>query len=330
MADNGGIKIIKYFTQKLKSFFFSKDILSFLLFLALSAVFWFVHALGKERETTLLVPIHYIGVPVNVAITNSPPREIQISVKDQGLQLLAYSKGKMPPLIIDLSRTFYNKGKILITPDQLSGRVGRYMHLQSTTSILEVHPDSILIQYEKLCEKNLPVELVSSIELYDQYMLSDKISINPSRVDVYGPKHILDTMKSVRTELVQYKDLKDTISTTCRLKPVKMLRYSTNSIKLNIFVEAFTERKVQIPITSINCPPNLSIRTFPAFVIATYTVGLSYFRILNPNDFEVYLDYNDLKSNIQSKQNLRIKNNVSYISNIRISPQEVEFILEQK
>ena len=330
MADKSGIKILSYFTQKLKSFFFSKDILSFLLFLVLSSVFWFVHALGKERETIISVPIRYIGIPVNVAITNSPPQEIQIGIKDKGIRLLDYSKSHLAPLTIDLSRTFYKKGQILITPDQLTGRVNRYMHLQPSTTVLDVHPDSILIEYQKLSVKNLPVQLVSNIELANQYMLSGKIKLFPERVNVYGPQQMLDTMKSVPTEFVVYKDLKDTVNSTCKLKSVKLLRYSSSVIKLGIFVEAFTERKVQIPITSINCPVNLSIRTFPAFVVATYTVGLSYFKILNPNDIQVSLDYNDLKNNKLSKQDLKITNNTAHISNIRISPQEVEFILEQK
>ena len=73
MADKNGIRILKHYSQKLKSFFLSKDILSFLLFLVLSAGFWFVNALGKEKETTLSIPVRYVGIPVNVAITNSPP-----------------------------------------------------------------------------------------------------------------------------------------------------------------------------------------------------------------------------------------------------------------
>jgi hypothetical protein len=109
-----------------------------------------------------------------------------------------------------------------------------------------------------------------------------------------------------------------------------MLRYSSDVIQLSIFVEPFTERKVQLPVSSINCPENLSIRTFPAYVVATYTVGLSHFNTLYPGDIQVYLDYNDLKSNKLSKQTLKIKNNTTFISNIRVSPQDVEFILEQK
>jgi len=87
---------------------------------------------------------------------------------------------------------------------------------------------------------------------------------------------------------------------------------------------------VQIPITILNCPENLSIRTFPAFVRVVYTVGLSHFNFLSQSDIVVFLDYNDLKINQQSKQLLKIKNNTSQISNIRILPHEVEFIMEKK
>jgi hypothetical protein len=330
MADKTGIKIFRYYLQKLKSFFLSKDILSFLLFLVLSASFWFIHALGKDRETTLTVPLRYIGVPLNVAITNSPPEEIQISIKDQGLRLFDYSRSHISPLTIDLSRKYYQKGEILITSDQLSGKISRYMHLMPTTTVLDVHPDSILIQYQKLSKKNLPVELVSNIELAHQYILSEKIKIEPDRVTVFGPKSVIDTLKSVRTELLELANLSDTVYLRCKLKPAKLLRYSASQCKVSIFVEPFTERKVQIPVIAIGCPPQLSIRTFPAFVSATYTVGLSHFNMLNPNDIQVFLNYNDLKSNKFSKQKLQIKNNTAHISNIRISPEEVEFILEQK
>lgn len=330
MADSSGIKFLKYYLQKLKSFFLSKDILSFLLFLTLSSGFWFVHSLGKEHEITIKVPIRFIGLPMNVAIINSPPTEISINVKDQGLRLFYYSKARLIPLTIDLKRKFYPKGEILVTSDQLTGRINRYLHLLPTTTVSEVHPDSLLIQYEKLITKTLPIKLNLKIELARQYMLSDKIKLEPNKVTVFGPKRVLDSLKSISTELFEKKNLNDTVSFRCRLKPINHVRFSTKYTKVGISVEPFTERKVQIPISALNCPANLAIRTFPAFVNATYIVGLSQFNSLSPFDIQVYLDYNDLKISKTSKHILKIKNNTSHISNIRISPQEVEFILEQK
>ncbi len=330
MAENSGIKFLKYYLQKLKSFFLSKDILSFLLFLALSGAFWFVHALGKDRETTLNIPVHYVGVPQNIAITNSPPSEISISVKDQGLRLFSFLNSHKVPLTIDLNRNFREKGTILITSDQLSVKISKYLHLNPTTVVLEIHPDSLFIKYEKLREATLPIQLVSGIELTPQYMLSEKIKLEPGSVKVYGPKKIMDTLKTIRTEYFEVKNLSDSGIFKCKLKPIKSVRFSTSETKLSLFVEQFTEKKVQIPVTSINCPGRLYIRAFPAVVNATYTVGLSKFNSLTTNDIEVYLDYKDLKLVKTSKQKLKIKNNRSYISNIRIVPQEVEFILEEK
>jgi hypothetical protein len=327
MADKKGINFLVRNLQKLKSFFFTKDILSFLFFLALASTFWFVHALGKERETHIVVPIRYVGIPINVSITNSPPSEITLNIKDQGLRLFDYSKSHITPLTIDLSRVFYQKGEILITPDLLSGRIRRY--LKPTTTILDIQPDSILIQYEKLGVKTVPIKLTSKIELANQYMLSN-IQLDPNTVTVFGPRRILDTIKFVRTNLLELKNLNDTCYFRCKLKPIKLVRFSVQHTKVSVFVEPFTERKVQIPVTAINCPEHMSIRTFPTFVNATYTVGLSQFYTLSPNDIEVYLDFNDLKLSKQSKQILKIKNNTTHISNIRISPSEVEFILEEK
>ena len=330
MAENKGINFLKYNLKKLKSFFLSKDILSFLFFLVLSSAFWFVNSLGKDQETTITIPIRYVGIPMNVAITNFPAREISLNVKDQGIRLLYYSSRNLTPLTIDLKRTFYQKGEILITSDQLSGRISRYIHLKSTTTVLEVHPDSLLIQYEKLSSKTLPIKLISKIEFAPQYMLSEDIQLSPNKITVFGLKKTIDTLKFVQTELLELNDLSDTSFYTCKLKPIKNVIFSTRNTRASIYVEPFTERKVQIPVTNINCPQKLSIRAFPAFVNVTYTVGLIHFNTLSPSDIQVYLDYNDLILTNQSKQLLKIKNNSPYISNIRISPQEVEFVLEQK
>lgn len=327
MADNSGIKFLKYI-QKLKLFFLSKDILSFLFFLALSSGFWFFHALGKERETNILIPVRYVGIPLNVEIVNSPPTEISLNIKDQGLRLFDYSNNHLSPLTIDVTQNFKQKGEILINSDQLNSKIKHY--LKSTTVVLDNRPDSILLQYERLSKKTVPVKLYSKIEFAHQYMLSDNIKLEPNRVNVFGPKKVLDTLKFVSTELLETKSLKDTTSYICKLKPIRLVHFSASKIKVKVCVEPFTERKVQIPITILNCPGNLSIRTFPAFVRVVYTVGLSHFNFLSQSDIVVYLDYNDLKINQQSKQLLKIKNNTSQISNIRISPHEVEFIMEKK
>src|ERR1035437_5177045 len=136
MAENSGIKFLKYYSQKLKSFFFSKDILSFLLFLDLSAAFWYINALGNDRETILNIPVRYVGVPQYIGLGANTPTNVSVTLKDQRLRLFSYSNNSRPPITIDLSRTFYQKGEILITSDQLRSKIGR--SLLATTTVLEI------------------------------------------------------------------------------------------------------------------------------------------------------------------------------------------------
>jgi len=328
MAKEKSIKLLMYYLQKLKTFFFSKDILSFLLFLAISAGFWYIHALGKERERTINIPIRYVGVPMNINFTNSPPTEISLNVKDQGLRLFDYSNENILPLTIDVGRNFLQNGEILISSEQLKAQILHY--LKPTTTVLEIRPTSILLKYEKLSVKIVPIVLNSKIELMHQYMFSDSIELEPTKLSVYGPRQVLDTLKSIQTVPLILNNVNDTCFYFCKLKTNKLLKYSILKTRVGLSVEQFTERTVQIPINTINCPESFSIRTFPAFVSVTYNVGLSHFNSLNSSDIQVYVDYNDLKSNESAKQTLKIKNNTKHISNIRIKPSEAEFILEQK
>lgn len=327
MADHSGIKILQYFLQKLKSFFLSKDILSFLLFLAFSAAMWFVHALDKERETLIEIPVRVVGVPPNIQIISNVPEFIEVDVRDKGMNLLAYSHAKKIPLTIDVSRAFNQKGEFLISSDVLRSRLDHY--LQPTTSVIEIHPDTILIQYEKQSLAVLPVKLVADIEPAHQHVISDTSKVEPSTVTVYGPKKEVEALRFVPTERLVLKDVADTVSVVCRLNPIRHIRFSPNKVKVTIFAEQFTEKKIQIPVQSINCPPGLIIRTFPATVSVVYTLGLSHFNSNQLPDIKVYIDYNDVRDNQLSRQKLKIINSTPYISNVRIDPQDVEFLLER-
>ena len=327
MADNSMIILLKHYILKLKSFLFSKDVLSFLLFLVLASAFWFANALDKERETEISIPIRLVGLPQNIAVTNIPTSCITVQVKDQGLHLFSYYNGNITPLTLDLSRTFYEKGEIVITPDQIRGKLSRF--LLPSTEILEIKPDSLLIQYEKLSMKTLPVEFISKIELAHQYVLSDKIHLSPASITVFGPKRILDKLRTIKTEFVELRNLSDSTVLNCKLQSIKYVKFAAGETKVSIFVEMFTEKKMQLPVSIVNCPANLVIRTFPAFVNVTFNIGMSHFNSVKENDITVIFDYNEMiKGN--AKQKLKINNSTTYISNVRVEPSEIEYIMEMK
>jgi len=97
---------------------------------------------------------------------------------------------------------------------------------------------------------------------------------------------------------------------------------------VTILAEMFTEKQINLPVTVINCPESVSVRCFPAMINTTFNIGMSHFSKMNQNDIQLIFDYNQMNREGNSKQKLIIKNNTKYITNIRLSQDEVEYILE--
>ena len=325
MAENSFIRILRIYLLKLKAFFTSKNVLSFLFFLLLSTIFWFVNVLGKERETTITIPVRYVGVPQNIAVTNTPVENIIVSVSDEGRVLLSYSYREQSPLIVDLRKEYYEKGEIKISFDELSAKIARY--LPPTTIVKSISPDTIFIQYEKLATRTLPIQIDGNIEPANQYVFRDPMRVEPAEITVFAPKHVLDTLKDVKTEYIELVNLKETTFVSAKLAPIELVRFSSEDVKINIFPEMFTEKNIQVPITVLNPPKQFAVRTFPAIVEVKFNVGMSHFN--EKNDIQVVLDYNEI-DNSTNKQKLKILTTASYISNVQIFPKEVEFVLEEK
>ncbi len=326
----GNISIgLRKILRKMRLLLFSKDALIFLFFLMLSAIFWFVHSLDQQRETSLRIPIDYMGIPEDVEIEGRLPRHIEVTVRDEGYTILKYNNRTTVPLALDMERIYFAKGKIIITSDQLKNRVSRYV--LPTTAVLSIKPDSIVVSYNKLITKTLPIRLAGEVKLTPQYALSDSIQIEPAAVKVFGPRHVLDTMTAVYTETFQHKAISDSIVLKMKLnKPPKGVRYAFNEVDVAVFAEMFTENKIELPITIFNAPDNVNIRLFPHVVTLTYNVGLSNYKRVNANDFQVVFDYNDAKDLEKRRYTLQVVNNSKYTSGLRVQPEQVEFLLEEK
>lgn len=328
MSAPTGTEWVKNTLLKLKTFFISKDVLSFMLFFIIASAFWFVHTLDRERENKITLKLNYTGIPEDIEIRDKLINEISVTIQDNGTKLLHYSRNNSIPLNIDLTRVYFPKGKIVISPDQLKSKIEDYF--LSSTAVLKIEPDSLVIHYHKLATKDLPIKMDGKLQFEKQYKLSDSIRIEPSKVKVIGPKHILDTMKAVFTENIDLKNISDTTQVECKLIVQKGVKYTFYDVNIGIFVEMFTENKTAIPITVINNPENVQIRLFPVSVNVSYNVGLSNFKKINPNDIKVVFDYNDVANSQKRKNKLRIVNNSPYISNLRVETNEVEFLLEKK
>jgi len=307
---------------------FSREFRIFLIFLVISSIFWFLQSLQEVREVEMRVPVTYTELPLRISITNELPSFVHATVRDKGTNLYYYYRHRKE-LTIQLNvLDFYHKEEISAIPaSELESLIRE--KLMSTTQLVRVTPESMPIFFAPKKAKVIPIHLVSNLNFAAQHMLSDTPYIHPSTVEVYAPASILRNIKQIETEVLTATDLKDTSLLTVKLKPIKGVRYSVNTVEVNLCVEEFTERTFTVPIEGQNFPAGYSLLAFPSSVKIRFFIGLSVYNKIKASDFQVVVDYKELISSKNNVCKVRFLKRPEVIQNIRILPETVECLSEK-
>ena len=314
--------------KKIKAFFTSKDALIFLFFLFLSFSFWYLNSLRKSYEITISVNIEYINIPIEKVNVDALPKTIQVTLKDHGSYLLLYKIRRIEPVLLNLKEVgVSNNNSLFISGDVLQYHIKSQLH--NTTTIVKIKPQEIIIPFVEKSSKKLEVKHTGNISFAQQHNFSGNVNIVPLHVVVYGDKNMVDTMQYLYTVRTDFKNLRDTMQKIIPLKKTPGIEYEVDDVNIHIPVEKYTEKTIEIPITGINFPPEMELRTFPAMLNVSFFVTFSKFNSINSNDITATIDYNDIISGKTSKQKPIVKTNNPFISNIRSNPAIVEYIMEQ-
>lgn len=326
MSDDSNSKLVEILL-KFRAFLISKDVLTFSLFLLLSASFWFINWLNKEQEFFVTLPVSYENLPKNIVLQNKLPDELQVKVRELGMRYWLYLRKKPEPIAISFQTENNRNGRFRVTNFELLSKVSN--NLMASSTVLSVNPETINIHFQTLTEKRLPIVSHIQLDLDAQFMLCSSLELKPDSIDVYGPASVLDTLEKVHTEHVTIANKQDTLFAQVKLQSTPALSYSTDIITASASVDKFTEKTVVLPVQVINTPIGLTAMTFPAEVQAVFNIAFKNYKDFHQDDIRIILDYNEIKQESHKKNSLQIINYKPYIANIRIQPEEVEIVLEE-
>ena len=85
-----------------------------------------------------------------------------------------------------------------------------------------------------------------------------------------------------------------------------------------------------VPVIGLNFPAEKKLRTFPAQVNITFRIESGRYHKISSEDFVLSTTYEDLLDNTEnSKLTLHLKTVPEGVSNVRISPKQVDYLIEQ-
>lgn len=310
----------------------SHELLVFCFFLAVSFGFWLLQALNETLEREVQVNLDLENVPPDVVIIDSLPSALSVVIHDRGLALARHSFSTLfhpNHLEIDFTKceTKKNEAEVYISAAEIRRMFGQVF--APTTSIQSYSPDTLRFSYNHGLSRTLPVRLAGSFKAQSQNYIQS-IQIEPDSVRVFAPATMLDTMHSVYTEAFLIDGLHEAGSYHVGLHKQKLVKYDPKEISIKVNVGYYTEKTVRVPIIGLNFPADRKLRTFPAQANITFRVESGRYHQITAEDFVLATTYEELMDNTaDSKLLLHLRTVPEGVSNVRISPLEVDYLIEQ-
>jgi hypothetical protein len=283
----------------------------------------------QKFEFELSVPVHYINLPQELALSGELPQAIEISLQDKGISWFGYStRGESWSINIDLKNVSPEKSVYSVETLTLQKLIQE--QLLPTSTMRSFSPEKIEITYSSLRKKELPVAIAGTLSPAFGYTFSDSIRIEPAVVEVFGDKMNLDTLSVINTVSINKNNITKDLDVLVDLSVPKGVRLSSEKVKLTANVEEYTEKKFEFPVVCYNLPANRIVRFFPSSVELSVQVGLSKYKEVSEQNFEIGVDYNDLVKNNATNYILRLIRKPKWLVDYRIIPETVEFLVEEK
>lgn len=303
-----------------------RNILTFLVFLVISAVFWVLLALNDDVQHDYNIPVKLEDFPEDVTILSGYNPILSITVKDKGSSLLRFELGNDPLMKLHFDDFMNTDDSVLtIRASQINSAVRSIFG--TAASIVAIRPDSLKMVYTTNPGIRVPVQANCDIHTLPQYAYVGHPIMNIDSVVIYSNSPSRYNIHSLSTRPIVLADLSDTVTVGTDLEVPSGMRAIPSSVKVVIPVEPLVAKKQKVAIEVVNVPFGERVVTFPAFTEVSYLIPKSMYNADNTR-IKATVDYNDIHRGEKSLY-INLSRLPSYFRNPILQPENVEYVIER-
>lgn len=280
-----------------------RNFLLFLLFVAISALFWFFLAMNDSVQRTFDVQIKIENKPDSVTFITDPPSAIHVNVRAKGTTL--FRSGVMRQPVVTLNFKEFAQDGVFRLPS-----TDFYASLRSlfgnSAQIASTSVDSLNLRYTLSPGKRVPVKLRVNAEASLGNVIAGPYLLSSKDVLIYSADTELDTINDVVTQHIVKRNLGETTKVSVQLEPIRGVKIVPDRVTVTIPVEPLVKKQSGVEIEVINVPAGESLLLFPSKAEVSYFIPMSRFSD-NLSGFRVVADYSDLNSANRHSHKIHIR-----------------------
>lgn len=296
----------------------------FLVFVAVSTLFWLILALNDSSQNSFNVRVQITNVPDSVTFISDIPEKIHVSVRDKGSNLWRSGFLHHPTMHVDF-KDYASGGVLRFTKSDILSALK--VTFGATAQITTVAPDSLRLIYTDNKGKRVPVTVVSEIFPASGSTLEGELRTVPSSVYVYGDKRALDSIHSVRTSGIVLKDISETTEVEVHLEKIPGVRIIPSVVRLTVPIEPLVMKEAMVTLSAVNVPEGESLLLFPSRVPVDYYVAMSRLGDDDDASIELQVDFNDVDRSRPGRLPVKVIRYPQRIRNLTVKTDSVEYTI---
>jgi hypothetical protein len=312
--------------KKMISFFSSKKVNVFTLFLVIALLYSVLTKLSKDYTQTIVFKVDKVNVPEDKLIISDSTHRLKITLTTYGFKLIKYYL-KQPSIVVNFQNLEHNNTHYFWTKNREYSNV--VSQFEPNVRIESIIPDTIAFRYDVNYVKKIPIILDADISFSTGYDIIDDFILTPDSIKIIGPKILIESIDSIQTEKLKIENLNSNIIATVKLKlpsDSKELEFSPDNVSISAVVERFTEGSVSVPVNIVNIPKGIKIKYYPKEVSVVYSTSLSNFKLITSSSFIIECDFN--ASQLGDAYLIpKLVKKPKKVKNVRLKENRIEFIL---
>ena len=299
-----------------------KNFMLFLVFVFVSAVFWFILALNDSAQDHFNVKLQVVNMPDSVTFISDVPDKFGVTVNDKGTNIWRNGYLKNPSITIDFKKYAYD-GILHFTYSDLQSSLKETFGPSAQVTSLSL--DSLHLIYTTNPGKIVPVVVDCQVHPASGTTLVGAIKASPSKVYVYGSSEVLDTIHYVNTVDLTLRDLSETTVMDVKIDKIKGGRAIPSKVSLTIPIEPLVRKEAMVTIDPINVPAGTQLLIFPSKVPVEYYVAMSQLSNDEDRNIELVVNYDDIANSTTGKLKVTNVSSPERLKNLTLKSDSVEY-----
>jgi len=268
-------------------------VLTFLLFVLISAFFWAVLTWQEETTSDFTVAFVVRDQPENRVFTTQVPRQLRVTLADANMQLMRYSVGNdIDTLTVNFERYADALGNFRISAAELQSLLRE--SLENSTRIVRVSPALIDSRFSQAEGRKVAVRMPHEFSVADNHRLRP-VSIEPDSVTVYAPRSVMDTLNYIYTMPSAHHALTDTLCETLPLDLRIGVKATPTEVRIMAPVAEYVEKVFsRMEVKTQHVPAGHQLVVFPYSVSLRCLVDFEEYRNVTEQQFRIAVDYDDI------------------------------------